>query len=132
MKKLLTVIVLLLVGVTTAVRADDPVKGAVKFDLLIYDFGEVAYGSDVSHSFTFKNVSKQPVAIKNVTASCGCTTPSWTKEPVMPNKSGNVTAKYDSSRIGAFTKTLTVDVNGEIIVLTIKGTIKEPTNTDKQ
>ncbi len=125
MKKLLTVIVLLLVGVTTSVRADDPVKGALKFDNLVHDFGEVAYGSDVSHVFTFKNVSKQPVAIKNVTASCGCTTPSWTKEPVMPNKGGNITAKYDSTRPGAFTKTLTVDVNGETILLTIKGTVKD-------
>ncbi|RYD82744.1 MAG: DUF1573 domain-containing protein, partial [Sphingobacteriales bacterium] len=124
-------IMLLIVGATTAVRADDPVKGAIKFDALIYDFGEVAYGSDVSHVFNFKNVSKQPVAIKNVTASCGCTTPSWTKEPVMPNKSGNVSAKYDSTRIGAFTKTLTVDVDGEIIVLTIKGTVKEPAGDKK-
>lgn len=99
---------------------------AVRWDKMVWDFGEVAYGSDVSHVFNFKNVSKNPVAISNVGTSCGCTTPSYVKEPVAPGATGTVTAKYDSSRIGAFTKTLTVDINGEQIILTIKGTIKQP------
>jgi hypothetical protein len=105
-------------------------KSVLKFEEYSHDFGEVAYGSDVSWSFKFKNTSKEPVAISNVGTSCGCTTPGWTKEPVAPGKTGVVTAKYDSSRIGAFTKTLTVYVKDETIVLTIHGTIKEPSNNN--
>ena len=97
---------------------------AVRWDKMVWDFGEVEYSSDVSHVFTFKNVSKNPVAISNVATSCGCTTPQYSKEPVAPSANGTVTAKYDSSRVGAFTKTLTVDINGEQIQLTIRGTIK--------
>ncbi len=102
------------------------VKSDVKFNEVVYNFGQVDYNSDVRHTFEFKNISNAPVAIKDVGTSCGCTTPSYSKEPVAPGKTGSVTAKYDSSRIGAFTKTLTVYINNEQIRLTIKGTIVPP------
>jgi opacity protein-like surface antigen len=110
----------------TTPQAPTEPKSAVKFEQLVYNFGEVPYNSDVSHSFKFTNVSGAPVAIKDVGTSCGCTTPGYSKEPVAPGKTGSVTAKYDSSRIGGFNKTLTVFVNDEQIRLTITGTIKEP------
>jgi hypothetical protein len=106
-------------------------KSAIKFNEVVYNFGEVAYNSDVSHTFKFTNVSGTPVAIKDVGTSCGCTTPGYSKEPVAPGKTGSVTAKYDSSRIGSFNKTLTVFVNNEQIKLTIMGTIKPP-NSENQ
>ena len=98
----------------------------VRWDKMTWNFGEVPYGSDVSHTFTFKNVSGAPVAIANVGTSCGCTTPGYVKEPVQANQTGTVTAKYDSTRIGNFTKTLTVDLGGETVTLTITGTVKAP------
>jgi hypothetical protein len=130
MKKLFTVIVMLMLGAGAYAQTTPAPKkeSAVKFNEYVFNFGEVAYGSDVSHVFTFKNVSTAPVAIKNVATSCGCTTPSYSKEPVMPKKSGQITAKYDSTRPGPFTKTLTVSVNDEEIVLTITGTIKQMSN----
>lgn len=125
MKKVLSVVFVLLLGVSVSIAQEK--TSAVKFDQMVYDFGEVEYQSDVSHSFTFKNVSKTPVSITNVGTSCGCTTPAYSKEPVAAGKKGSVTAKYDSSRIGAFTKTLTVSFNnGETVTLTIRGTIKPP------
>jgi hypothetical protein len=117
---------------TTAAKKDEPKyeegqpNSAVRWDALTYDFGTVAYNSDVSHVFKFKNVSKAPVSVKDVGTSCGCTTPQYSKEMVAPNATGSVTAKYDSSRIGPFTKTLTVTIGDETIILTIKGVIKEP------
>ncbi len=99
---------------------------AVKFNELVHNFGQVAYNSDVKCTFEFKNTSNEPVAIKDVGTSCGCTTPSYSKEPVAPGKTGSVTAKYDSSRIGAFTKTLTVYINNDQIRLMIRGTILPP------
>jgi len=100
----------------------------VKFKEVSYNFGQVPYNSDVRHTFEFTNISKEPVAIRDVGTSCGCTTPSYSKEPVAPGQTGSVTAKYDSSRIGGFTKTLTVYINDETIRLTINGTIMPPSS----
>ena len=105
---------------------------AVKFNELLFNFGQVAYNSEVRHTFEFKNISKEPVAVKDVGTSCGCTTPSYSKEPVAPGKMGSVTAKYDSSRLGAFTKTLTVYINNETIRLTIAGTVLPPSSENPQ
>lgn len=107
-------------------KGEEPSKSAVKFDHVVYDFGEIDYSSDGTTSFTFKNVSKKPITVTSVQASCGCTTPYYSKEPLMPGKKGKITAHYDTTRIGAFTKTLTVVINDETILLTIKGTVKAP------
>ncbi|MDZ4839045.1 MAG: DUF1573 domain-containing protein [Bacteroidota bacterium] len=103
------------------------VNSSVRWDKLTWDFGDVTYGADCSHAFMFKNVSQKPVTITAVNTSCGCTKAGSTEEPVMPNKTGNVTARYNNNTIpGAFTKTITVTLdNGEAIMLTIKGNIKE-------
>jgi len=132
MKKLFAILTLVL-GMGTAAFAQSGTtqspSSSVKFDAVTYNFGELAYNSPVIHSFKFTNMSVAPVAIKDVGTSCGCTTPSYSKEPVAPGKTGEVTAKYDSSRIGSFNKTLTVSINDEQIKLTITGTIKEPNST---
>jgi len=139
MKKLL-IVILIVFGMGSAAMAQatttgtattqtKPAVSAVKFDETIYNFGEVAYNSSVTHSFKFTNVTNAPIAIRDVGTSCGCTTPSYSKEPVAPGKTGEVTAKYDSSRIGGFNKTLTVSINDEQIKLVISGTIKPPTST---
>jgi|SRR6185437_6602894 len=105
---------------------------AVKFNETSFNFGQVIYNTDTRHTFEFKNISDSPVAIKDVGTSCGCTTPSYSKEPVAPGKTGSVTAKYDSGRIGSFTKTLTVYINNETIRLTITGTVLPPNSTPTQ
>jgi len=101
-------------------------ESGIKFNEVVHNFGQVEYNSDVKFTFEFKNISNEPVAIKDVGTSCGCTTPSYSKEPVAPGKTGSVTAKYDSSRIGAFTKTLTVYINNDQIKLMIRGTVLPP------
>ena len=65
--------------------------------------------------------------ISNVQASCGCTTPKWTNEPVAPGKTGVITASYNSSgRPGPFTKSITVTSNAKSTpkVLTINGVVE--------
>ena len=104
----------------------------VKFNEVLFDFGQVEYNSDIRHTFEFKNISEAPVAVRDVGTSCGCTTPSYSKEPVAPGKMGSVTAKYDSSRLGAFNKTLTVYINDESIRLTIRGTVLAPKSENTQ
>jgi hypothetical protein len=76
--------------------------------------------------FMVSNTGNAPLVIQNIVASCGCTTPDWTKEPIQPGSKGRITAIYDpSGRPGQFTKTLSVYTNTDpnIVVLTIKGEV---------
>ena len=119
MKKLLTLC--LLAGALGA-RA----QGVMQFETDNHDFGKVPEGTMATYEFKFKNTGNQPVVIANVQASCGCTTPDWTKTPVLPGKSGVVKAMYSSAgRPGVFNKTVTVTSNAAEAskVLSIKGAV---------
>lgn len=101
-------------------------QAVMSFDQVNFDFGKVAEGTQATHEFTFKNTGNTPLIIDKVQASCGCTTPYWTKEPVMPGKKGVISASYNSSnRPGAFNKSITITSNATPAVskLTIKGTV---------
>ena len=101
-------------------------QGAIKFKAEKHDFGKIVEGTQAPYSFEFTNTGKTPVVISNVQPSCGCTTPEWTREPIMPGKTGKVTASYNSAgRPGNFNKTITVVNNGEVsqIILTILGSV---------
>ena len=94
----------------------------ISFTDTLHQFGRIQEGEIVNYEFEFTNVGKEPLIIENVKASCGCTTPGWTKEPVMPGKKGMVSAQYNMAREGNFTKTITVTTkDGETITLYIKG-----------
>ena len=101
-------------------------QGVIKFKTESHDFGKIEDGVQAVYTFEFTNTGTAPVVISNAQASCGCTTPDWTKEPVMPGKSGKVTASFNSQgRPGSFSKTVTVISNSETpqIVLSIKGEV---------
>ena len=119
MKKLLTLCLLLLAGATHA-------QGVMQFSSDNHDFGNVPEGTMATYEFKFKNTGNQPVVIANVQASCGCTTPDWTKTPILPGKNGIIKAMYSSAgRPGVFNKTVTVTSNATdpSKVLSIKGTV---------
>lgn len=101
----------------------------------IFDFGiiEEEAGSAI-HEFSFTNNSNRPIKILTVQASCGCTTPNWSKEPVAPGKSGFIQASFDpKGRPGYFNKSLTVttDFDSNPVILQIKGqvAVKDETST---
>ena len=98
----------------------------IAFDKYKYDFGTIKEnGGKVSTVFTFTNLSNSPLVISKVEASCGCTTPEWTKEPVAPGAQGYIKAIYDpANRIYSFNRSLTVYSNGNPakVTLTIQGT----------
>lgn len=92
-----------------------------------YDFGKIwEEDGDVTCNFVVKNTGNAPLVINRVTASCGCTTPNWTKEPIAPGATGTVTATYSAkNRPGPFSKTISVYSNGKdgAYILTIKGEV---------
>lgn len=92
-----------------------------------YNFGNIEENKGpVTHEFVFTNNGPRPVTILSVQASCGCTTPNWSKEPVQPGKTGFIQARFDpKGRPGYFNKSLTVvtDADPNPIVLQIKGQV---------
>ena len=92
-----------------------------------HDFGKFREEAGrQTYNFTVMNTGDQPLVIQNIVASCGCTTPEWTKNPIPPKGSGTITAIYDpANRPGVFNKTLSVYTNSkpEVVVLAIKGEV---------
>jgi hypothetical protein len=80
-----------------------------------------------TYDFTVTNTGSNPLVIQNIVASCGCTTPEWTRQPIPPGGKGKITAIYDPrNRPGQFNKTLSVYTNAtpEVAVLVIKGEVQ--------
>jgi len=141
MKKVFLSLGIALLSITAA-TAQDAKKGAeqVKTSTLAvenmafatdnHSFGTVAEGPTADFEFQFKNTGKEPIVIQRVQASCGCTTPSYTKEPIAPGKTGIVKASYNTlGRPGEFNKNLTVISNAGTKVLTITGTVEKAPTT---
>lgn len=90
------------------------------------DYGTVEQGADGKREFVLTNNGNQPLIISNAVGSCGCTVPTFPKEPILPGKSAVIGVKYDTNRVGPFTKTVTITSNATSAaskVLTIKGTV---------
>jgi len=87
-----------------------------KFDFVQeeYDFGEIKDGAIVGHTFRFKNVGEAPLIISKATAACGCTVPSWPKEPVPVGGEAEIQVQFDSSnKPGIQNKVVTITANTE-------------------
>jgi len=103
---------------------------AMKFATEIHDFGTVPEGPAAEYEFSFTNTGKEPIIIQRAQPSCGCTTPSYSKDPVLPGKTGAIKASYGTQgRPNAFTKTITVFTNVGTKVLTIKGNVEKAPET---
>jgi hypothetical protein len=113
MKRL--VFLLLIGSIVLPVAGQDakPAKGPVlTLEKTAHDFGDIQQGEVVEHVFKFTNTGTEPLIITNVQASCGCTTPQWTKEPVMPGGKGEIKVGFNSAgRMGIQSKSLPVISN---------------------
>ena len=107
----------------------------VVFNETVHDFGEIQEsGGSVTCDFVLTNNSDAPVVINKVTTSCGCTSPSWTREPIEPGKTGVIKATYNPrGRPGAFSKTITVYTshNTNPFRLRIKGSVQREATEPK-
>jgi hypothetical protein len=106
-------------------------QGKFQFETNSHDFGSVVEGDLATHVFKFTNVGNAPIVMTNVRASCGCTTPEWSKAPVLPGKEGIIKAVYNSKgRPGNFTKSITITSNASQPVksLKISGVVSQDPN----
>lgn len=122
MKKFLTFLFVATFGVISYAQE----TAEITFKAEEIDYGKVKAGSDGVRVFEFTNTGKAPLVITNVSSSCGCTVPSWTKEPVAPGAKGKIEVKYDTNRVGPISKTVTVTSNAKqnpVKGLRIKGEV---------
>jgi hypothetical protein len=139
MKKLLFLsvfVAFVTIGYSQQVTAE-AAKEAVKSDMAVFvwesqahDFGKIKQGVPATHEFKFTNKGKVPLVITNVQASCGCTTPDWSKEPIPPGQQGFIKATFNAASAGAFNKTVTVTANVDpgFMQLSIKGEVSAEVN----
>jgi hypothetical protein len=84
------------------------------------DYGTILQGADGNREFVFKNTGKEPLIISSCKGSCGCTVPKCPTEPVLPGETAKIKVKYDTNRLGKFTKSVTVTSNAGEPVKTVK------------
>ncbi len=83
----------------------------ISFEKESHDFGTFDQYGDGAYEFSFTNSGDAPLIISNAKGSCGCTVPVWPKEPIAPGQSHVIKVKYDTKRIGAFNKSVTISSN---------------------
>ncbi len=114
-------------AVTPAVPAGPTTS--LKFEETEFDFGTVDQGEKVTHVYKFANTGNEPLIISNAKGSCGCTVPSWPKEPIPVGGSGEIQVQFDSKgKKNKQSKKVTITANTEPAqtFLTIKGEVNAP------
>jgi hypothetical protein len=126
MKRILFVFGFMLLTVSIASAQQKEASIAV-VESAVHDFGDIdEKAGPVTYTFKIKNDGELALVVTKVVASCGCTSPDWTKEPIAPGKTGEIKVTFDpTNRPGPFTKTVSVYSNGKTgsYVLTIKGNV---------
>jgi hypothetical protein len=137
MKKLLFPLLTLLLALTftNQANAQEAIQldgAAITFSKEIHDYGNVKYGSEGICTFEFTNTGNAPLIISDAKKSCGCTIPSWPKEPIAPGAKGTIKVQYDMKRPGAINKSITIlsnAVNEPSKVIRIKGNVEPKPTT---
>jgi len=127
MKKLiLTIFAVFTISMYSQAQNNSTAVGdSIVFEKTVHDYGTIVQGSNGETEFVFVNKGKTPLILNNVIASCGCTSPEWTKAPILPGEKGSVKVKYNTEILGSFTKSVTVSSNASnyIVTLIIRGDV---------
>jgi len=112
---------------TVTVANEDGAK--IEFETETIDYGTIENKSDGNREFKFTNTGNAPLVITKAKGSCGCTVPTWPKEPIAPGASSVIKVKYATNRTGSFSKSVTLisnAVNAPTKVIRIKGKVNPP------
>lgn len=116
MKKILSILTIIAFVLTAQAQNEFTLKansnaGVFAFETEVLDYGTIAHKSDGTRVFKFKNTGKSPIIITRAKASCGCTVPNVPKKPIMPGESAEISVKYATTRVGSFSKSITIYSN---------------------
>jgi hypothetical protein len=98
----------------------------ITFDKTTFDYGTIKPNSDGTRFFNVTNTGDKPLVLSNVKASCGCTTPQFSTDPIMPGKSAQIKVGYNTGINGGFNKMIEVfsnDPANSRTVIYIKGNV---------
>jgi hypothetical protein len=114
-----------------SVKNTSPNAPDIKFEKTVHDYGSIQQHADGKCEFTFTNEGKEPLILSNVRSSCGCTVPTWPREPILPGQSGVIKVKYDTKRVGVINKSVYVNSNAKVspVTLKIKGKVLAKSGT---
>jgi len=120
MKKVISILAVVALFATVSfgqAKADGPVMTLESTEV---DYGEIMQDSEPLRAFKFTNTGNEPLIISNAKGSCGCTVPSYPKDPILPGESAKIEVRYDTKRIGPFQKTITLTTNEATPTHTLK------------
>ena len=83
----------------------------MEFESKTVDYGTIQRHGEPLRTLSFTNVGEEPLIIKNAKGSCGCTVPTWPKEPIMPGESSVIEVRYATNRVGKINKTIKITTN---------------------
>ncbi len=124
-KLLLTAIITCSFGLLFAQNATLAKTSDINFSEVKHSFGKIKQNIPASYTFNLKNSGSKPLIIEQATAQCGCTTPEYSKSPILKGKSSQIKVTYNAANPGPFTKTVTVKFLNvaEPTILTIEGEV---------
>lgn len=124
MKKLFFSLLLLLGVMASQAQTNAESTEVLKINETEYDFGKIPQGKPVFHYFDIVNATDKPLKLDNVMASCGCTTPEWSKDEIPANGTSQIRVGYNAANDGHFEKFITITYNGnQTKQIKIKGTV---------
>jgi hypothetical protein len=111
MKKIFGFLFCLFFCFAASAQTETVASAPLQFKEVEYDFGNVPQGKPVYHFFEIKNEGTTPVTLNNVQASCGCTTPEWSKDPIAPGATARIKVGFNAAAEGAFEKYISIQYN---------------------
>ena len=128
MKKVIYLLGIMLLMAGVAKAQDTKVQNGpeIEFEKVVHDYGDVPYNGNGECEFRFTNTGTEPLLVQKPKSSCGCTIPSWPKEPILPGESDVIKVTYRTNGAGNINKTVTVTSNAvknSTVVLRIKGRV---------
>lgn len=125
MKQFFAILVMAMLVATVSV-SEVSAQAEMKFEKTTVDYGTIEQGSDPFRVFSFTNTGSEPLIIKSAKGSCGCTVPTYPKQPIAPGETGEIKVRYDTKRIGVINKSVTLQTNAGVKILKIKGKVNKP------
>lgn len=127
MKKVI-IIATIILAATLQMSGQEAAAPKIVFEETVFNFDTIMQNGNAEHVFFFANEGDAPLLITSAFSSCGCVVPEWPREPIAPKAKASIKVKYNTSKVGAFTKVIVVKSNDTAspkTVLRINGVVVE-------
>jgi len=113
MKNVICLLMLFMATILVAQEKNTNSVGVFHFETETLDYGKIQQNEDGYRVFNFKNIGEAPISISAIKSSCGCSVAEKPTKPIMPGELGSIRVKYDTKRLGGFSKTFMIRSNAQ-------------------